>query len=297
MKVLIIGGCGYVGSRLYYEMAPSMDFDVTSVDLEWFGNPGVPDNIVVDYRHLPQDFYKGFEAVILLAGHSSVPMSKGMPESTHSNNVSNFLDLMGKLGKDQVLVYASSSSVYNSGSDVREEDPLPYSPANPYDLSKFEIDMWAALSNKRYYALRFGTVNGWSPNLRTDIMINRMWESAKNTGSVRVANPQIWRPILGMEDLVYGILSLLRKPGTPGVYNMASFNARVGEIGEAVSKVTEAKIIEEPPTPCYDFSMVSEKFCREYGFRFRDTPSSIVCELEDRDPVIRGTRSKAKFYV
>ena len=35
-KILIIGGCGYVGSELYNSMKNS--YEVDTVDLEWYGN-------------------------------------------------------------------------------------------------------------------------------------------------------------------------------------------------------------------------------------------------------------------
>ena len=39
-KILIIGGCGYIGSKLNAYL-DSKGYAVTSVDLEIFGNPGV----------------------------------------------------------------------------------------------------------------------------------------------------------------------------------------------------------------------------------------------------------------
>ena len=38
-KVLIIGGCGYIGTHLGKFLQD--EFDVSSVDLEWYGNHGV----------------------------------------------------------------------------------------------------------------------------------------------------------------------------------------------------------------------------------------------------------------
>ena len=39
MKILIIGGCGYIGSQLDIFLQ-QQDMQVDSVDLELFGNPG-----------------------------------------------------------------------------------------------------------------------------------------------------------------------------------------------------------------------------------------------------------------
>ena len=36
-KILLIGGCGYIGSALYLHLK-KMNYDVHTVDLEYFGN-------------------------------------------------------------------------------------------------------------------------------------------------------------------------------------------------------------------------------------------------------------------
>ena len=38
MKVLVTGGCGYIGSKLVQNLAKN-DLDVTVLDTFWFGNP------------------------------------------------------------------------------------------------------------------------------------------------------------------------------------------------------------------------------------------------------------------
>ena len=43
-SVLLIGGCGYIGSRLYRHLK-GKGFAVDTLDLEWRGNFVNPDNI------------------------------------------------------------------------------------------------------------------------------------------------------------------------------------------------------------------------------------------------------------
>ena len=111
-KILLIGGSGYIGSRLQ----ESLDVDV--IDTNWFNDS----EACIDYRELTREDHSKYDTIILLAGHSSVKMSEGNLNSCFNNNVRNFIDLIEKLDK-QKLIYASSSSVYGSvgGRTVNEK--------------------------------------------------------------------------------------------------------------------------------------------------------------------------------
>lgn len=271
MQVLLIGGCGYIGSALYNHLRHN--FSVTTVDLEWFGNCINPENLKQDYDALPLEFLEKFSAIILLAGHSAVAMGY-----CFHNNVVKFVHLLRNINK-QKFIYASSASVYAAGGVCTETSFLP-PPTFFYDLSKQEIDLHAGLSGVQYYALRFGTVNGYSPNLRSDLIINKMVESAKNSGKISVMNRDYHRPILGISDLCRAIETILMREEPPGVYNLASFNATIGEI--AVEVATYLKVCVEDKGSCktYDLQMSTEKFCNTYNFTFADTIESIVYSLE-----------------
>ena len=95
-KILLIGGNGYIGSRLQQ----SLDVDV--VDTNWFNDEGSGE----DFKDLTSKHYDDYDTVILLAGHSSVKMSEGNLNSCFNNNVRNFIDLIEKLD-GQRLIYAS----------------------------------------------------------------------------------------------------------------------------------------------------------------------------------------------
>ena len=49
-NILIIGGCGYIGSELYNFLSTS--YNVDTVDLEWYGNFINKNNILGDYSDL-----------------------------------------------------------------------------------------------------------------------------------------------------------------------------------------------------------------------------------------------------
>jgi len=180
-KVLIIGGNGYIGTKLYQYLISyqgGTGYLVDVIDTCWFGQ-SIEETIVKDYKTMSKEFYSEYETIILLAGHSSVKMSEAGSNSCFNNNVKNFIRLLEKLTDRQKFIYASSSSVYGSvGGRTVNEKYYGFEPYNQYDISKHTSDLYAVKSELQYYGLRFGTVNGYSPVLRTDVMINAMVNSA-----------------------------------------------------------------------------------------------------------------------
>lgn len=277
-KIIILGGCGYLGSKLFLHLKDN--YEVSTVDLEWFGNYVNPNNLKIDFRYLDKNFFSDFDVVILLAGHSSVPMCANDRLSSFKNNVENFIYLTEKLDK-QKFIYASSSSVYgNIGAIEAKEDSEFFKPKTFYDLNKKEIDCYMDISNLNYYALRFGTINGYSPNLRIDIMINKMFEDAKSKGKIEIYNPNISRPILGIDDCCNAIEYIIKNKSNKGIYNLASFNAKVIDIANSCKKyIKDVEIILKGEAPSYDFGIDTTKFKITYDFEFKETVETIISKL------------------
>lgn len=280
--VLIIGGNGYIGSRLIHDLHTI--YTMHSVDACWFDSP-LSTTELKDYRTLSKEEVAKYDAVVLLAGHSSVKMCDGPIISSWNNNVNNFVDLVNKLDKSQLLIYASSGSVYGSSNEVSAEDiPLKFKPINNYDLTKYSLDLHAQKFIKEGYkivGLRFGTVNGWSPNTREELMINSMTKKSLNEGSIIVSNKNIKRPILGISDLSSAVRAIIDKP-ISGIYNLSSFVDTVDNISLGVSGILNAKVQDTLNTSgAYDFIMNTDKFKQTYDFTFNATVGSIVNELVD----------------
>ena len=298
-KTLIIGSGGYIGSRL------SKEIIADGVDINWF-KKGKKD---VDFKDLTRDYYSEYDNIILLAGHSSVKMSEGNLNSCFNNNVRNFIDLLEKLDK-QKLIYASSSSVYGSvGGKTVNEKYFGFEPYNQYDISKHTADLYAQKSDVEYYALRFGTVNGYSPFLRSDVMINAMVNSALTDGHIKLYIKDTMRPILGINDLCGAIKTIVEcDEDKRGLYNLASFNKTAEQIAYEVANVmgVEVQEFEADPTQikntknqtkAYNFSISTLKFRKEFKYKFKDTVEGLATELRDRWNDMRKTnRSEAIDY-
>ena len=271
MSILVIGGNGYIGSRLVPHLKSH------NHNVEVYGNRSN------DYNKLSKEFLESFKTIILLAGHSSVQMCVGDIRSPWHNNVRNFINLVEKTSKDTKIIYASSASVYGNSDDVSTENKMSLDILNNYDLTKITLDIAAQkyqAQGRQIIGLRFGTVNGSSPVIRRDLMINMMVYTANNEGKITVANKHINRSILSIDDLVRAVERIVfhsRYYFIPGMYNLASFTATVDEISSYVSKKLGIEIIDKGKTAgAYNFDINTDKICKDYDFKFTETIESTV---------------------
>lgn len=245
MKILITGGTGYIGSALYPYLLHA-GHQVDTLDTEQRGNKINAANIKCDYRVFAG--YDKYETVIHLAGHSSVGDAVRDPYGAYKNNLDGLVHMTRRLVRGQRLLYASSASVL-APADGHQ---------NIYDATKRAAEAIMPELYDHAYGMRFGTVNGPSANIRTDLMINRMVLDAMTKGAVNVTNLHVSRPILGIDDLCYMVATLVEVPEgatPPGAYNLLSFNATVGAIAAAVSTGMGVPLVKHPDTPTYDFEM------------------------------------------
>jgi len=309
-KILIIGGCGYIGSQLF-NFLTKKGYDTSSVDLELFGNPDIP-NLKENFKNLTKEYLSQYESIVLLAGHSSVKMCDSNMVGCFKNNVEYFIDLLTKLETNQKFIYASSSSVYgNVNRNIMTEECNEYIAGNFYDLSKAEIDYYCKIYNNiNYYGLRFGTVNGFSDNIRNDIMINAMVSNAISNKEIKVFNPSVKRPILYINDLCRAIETIILKGKfeNRGIYNLASLNSTVENIGRKVVEIfsdVKLTVIEDPNqlynnnVKVYDFAISSDKFISTFDFQFEGTIPLIAKNVNlnfDKAKII-GNRNKEDIII
>lgn len=281
-KVLVIGGKGYIGSALSTYLSGA-GCAVQSWDTCWFGDHTATANVSADYGELSPAALAGWDAIVVTAGHSGVAMCSDRP-AAFDNNVRSFTRLVDALDGPR-LIFMSSASLYSGTPGEATEDLALSMPEACYDQTMYERDRYAAASGKDCYGLRLGTVCGASPNLRSDLMLNRMYLDATRSGVIRVANPECSRPILAMADLCRAVQRIVQWPErAPGIYNVASFNGTIGDVAAETARLLGASLRPEPPSPTYDMRMSTEKFRRRFDFAFQGTVASILSELASSQP-------------
>lgn len=270
MKVLIIGGEGYVGSYLFNHLLKQ------GIDVQTAGNR------LLDYNLLGRIFLSSFTHIVLLAGHSSVLRCKGPLESPWKNNVRNFKNLVEKTDNRQTIIYASSASVYGDKDTkpLYTEEDISIDYVNNYDLTKVSLDLLAMKyigEGRNIIGLRFGTVNGGSPVIRRDLMINSMVYTALFEKHITITNKHIKRPILSVRDLSRAVETMIKSKAASNIFNLASFNSTVESIANIVSDYTKVDITDNGDVPgAYNFAIDNTKFKVLGNFTYEDNLHSVV---------------------
>ena len=114
-KILVVGGAGYVGTRLSNYLFDK-GYDVNVIDNFWFGD-FLNNNITKTKKSLwdikPNEL-EGFDVVLFLVGLSNDPMAMFRPDLNFIENSSApmYLGFMAKQAGVKRFICASSCSVY-----------------------------------------------------------------------------------------------------------------------------------------------------------------------------------------
>jgi nucleoside-diphosphate-sugar epimerase len=241
-NILLAGGAGYIGTELCKRLL-RLDYQITVIDDLWFGNnldPAIKliqkDIFKVNYKDL-----EGFDIVIFLAGVSNDPMAEFSPSENFIQNAAcpAYLSYESKRAGVKRFIYASSCSVYGYTVDELYDESSPTTCAYPYGISKLQGEngvMQLADEQFSVISLRQGTVCGYSDRMRFDLVVNTMFKNALMHGEITVNNPSIWRPIFHIQDACTAYIRAIQAPDyISGVFNVASDNYTLGQIGDVVS--------------------------------------------------------------
>jgi nucleoside-diphosphate-sugar epimerase len=308
MRILVAGGAGYLGSRLVPDLVEH-GYDVTVVDLCWFGNH-LPESVPVVRKDLfdcgPSDF-DGHDQVIFLAGLSNDPMAEYSPARNFILNAAlpGFVAFAAKQAGVRRMIYASSCSVYGYASDRLYDETAPVTCSYPYGISKLQGERAVLQLQDETFstlALRQGTICGYSPRMRFDLIVNAMFKTAMRQRTVIVNNPSIWRPILDIRDAVAAYRRAIQaNDGISGVFNVASCNSTVGQVADHVKDAVEA-LTGEPvrfdlrhQPDLRNYKVGIEKARVELGFEPQHSVKDIVYDLASRREAY-GDYEEDAFY-
>ncbi len=294
MKILIAGGAGYIGSALIPKLI-DRGYDLTVLDLLWFGN-NLPKDIKLiekDVMEIDSKLLEGYDQVIFLAGLSNDPMAEFSPAKNFIDNAAapSYLAYLSKIAGVNRFIYASSCSVYGYTVNELYDEKSPAISNYPYGISKLQGEQAAMQLQDDSFSvisLRQGTVSGFSPRMRLDLVINTMFKCAMQDQKIVVNNPSIWRPILGLDDAVSAyIRSIESSDKISGIFNVASGNFTIGEIADVVIKFfsdngyDDIELELKNITDFRNYKVSTEKAEKVLGFNPSQTIRKILNTLLD----------------
>jgi nucleoside-diphosphate-sugar epimerase len=212
-KILIVGGAGYLGSVLTAKLL-DRGYAVRILDSFLYGRrsleqiPRTPALEIIegDLRniHTCVSALDGIHAVALLAAIVGDPASNIRPRETIETNVI-AAQALAAACKHQCInrfLYASTCSVYGLGGNLLDEE-AELRPVSLYARTKIASEKTILSMGDSYFAptiLRMGTLYGYSPRMRFDLVVNTMTMNAFAEGRIRVFGGKQWRPLLSVQD-------------------------------------------------------------------------------------------------
>jgi nucleoside-diphosphate-sugar epimerase len=293
-KIMIAGGAGYIGSVLTPRLL-ERGYELDVIDLLWFGNhlPAEVKVLEKDLLELKEADLEDYNQVIFLGGLSNDPMAEYSPARNFVENGSSpaYLAYIAKRAGVKRFIYGGSCSVYGYTVNELYDETFPTASNYPYGISKLQGE-FASLqlqdSNFSVICFRQGTVNGFSPRMRLDLIVNAMFKSALHEGTITVNNPAIWRPILAIQDAASAYTRAVEAPQEiSGIFNIASGNYTVGEVADYVKLGVkqhlniDCRILIKHIQDYRNYKVNFEKAKRVLSFRPRYEVEDIVKELAE----------------
>ena len=175
MKVLVIGGAGYIGSHVVKEMMKK-GHEVTVFDNLSSGlrenlfkeNEFIYGNILIS-EDLDKAFSKGFDAFVHLAAFKAAGESMVNPEKYSVNNITGTLNIMNQAVKHGCLkmIFSSSAAVLGEPEYLPIDEEHPKNPVNYYGFTKLKIEEFMEWYDKikglKFAALRYFNAAGYDP--------------------------------------------------------------------------------------------------------------------------------------
>lgn len=248
-KVMLVGGGGYVGCVLVGALL-TKGYNVKVVDRMFFGlEPLEPladriELVIEDMRDIDEGDMEDCGAIINVGGLSNDPTAEFYPKANVELNTIASIRLaeMAKRVGVPRYVFASSCSVYDRGvgeesRDVLLDESSPVEPHGAYAISKLEAErgiLPLADADFAPVAFRKGTIYGFSPRMRYDLVVNAFVKDALSKGELTLHyGGEMWRPLIDVNDVARGYLMALEcdvDQISGEVINLSGGNLRISEL-------------------------------------------------------------------
>lgn len=283
MKVLVTGGCGYIGIKLVLKLI-ERGHQVRVLDQDAHEEISAHcDFLQGDIRDtgLLRQVLEGIDAVIHLA--AVVPPSQLEPQIEEINFAATCT--LGQLSKEKQVsrfILASTCALYGSGFNFDEDTPL--STTSLYASSKARAENCIlALKGDGFHptVLRLATVFGPSYRMGWQSLFNTLIRDAILDGSISIHDPNALRPFIHIDDVVQAIILVLEAPLEPvsgEIFNVGGINCTKAELARLIQEQFPRIEVELGNDPGEGYSVSFEKISR-LGFKLGVTLDEGVVQL------------------
>ena len=303
MKVLLIGGAGYLGGA----MAPLLleeGHELTVFDNLSFGEAAITPLLKqTGFKLISGDLTdilavskatQGQDAVILLAALVGEPACDKDPEQTVAINYLGTINAMKAALKHGVrrFIYSSTDSCYGAQEGVLLTEESPLKPISLYAELKSEVEEeFLQLYNKPGFyptILRLATLYGLAPRMRFDLVINLLTREAATGGAAKIFSGEQWRPLVHVQDAARAFAQTLSAPPevvANEIFNVGSNaqNVQFKDLARLLLEALPQANIETVPQPpdLRDYHVCFDKISKALGFKPNFTLQAGIAEIRD----------------
>lgn len=270
MKVLVVGGAGYVGGAVTDTLLESLHevrvFDALLYEESYRKNvPFVYGDIRDRERLLPHLAWA--DSVVWLAALVGDGACALNPDIALEINQSCVEWLAGNY--DGRIVFMSTCSVYGA-QDLELDETSPVNPLSVYAVTKLAAEK--ALEGKNAIIFRLGTLFGVGDlfsRIRLDLVVNTLVVRAATSNKIRVFGGDQFRPLLHVRDAAKAAVDNLSSNHT-GVFNLNRQNVRIIDLAYQIRNHFPDLQIERTEIKFQDarnYRACSDKAAGTFGFR------------------------------
>ena len=286
MKILVTGGCGYVGTVLITKLL-KLNYKVISIDTKWFGdylpkNKNLT-NLKLDIKNINQNHLKNVNTIIHLASIANDPMSeidKNLSWEVSCLGTFNLLINAAKSGVKKII-YASSSSVYGLKKEKNVTEKLSLKPISLYNSVKMITERIVMSFGEylNYIIIRPATVCGYSPRMRYDLTVNALTFTALREKKIIIEGGKQIRPNIHIDDLTDLYIFLIKNKKIKNqIYNAGFENLSVEKIANIIKKKIKSKLIYKKKIDRRSYRINSDKLLKS-GFKPKKNINIAIEEL------------------
>lgn len=296
--ILVTGGAGYIGPIVIKELLDH-GYAVRVLDTLYFGELGLApmrdriDLVQGDIRNLPTGIFDNIEAVIHLAGLSNDPMAEFNPKLNYDINTEG-TKLLAEACKEHGVKrfsFASTCSIYDTyDSGLEDLEIMQYeessvSPKAAYAKSNYDAErILLEMYDKDFspVILRQGTVYGWSPRMRFDLVVNTMVRDAHVHKVMNVhRGGTMWRPLASIADIAKAHFLAVAAPDDKvagQIFNVVHDNFRILDLAHIIRHNIPAfsdidiKVSYDMSKRVRSYRVSGQKICGVLGFTPTDSP-------------------------
>jgi nucleoside-diphosphate-sugar epimerase len=303
-RVLIIGGAGYIGSVLSRKLL-DRGYKVKILDMLLFGDNSIRELygnsnfelIKGDIRNIQTvvNAIKNTDAVIHLGAIVGDPACALNAEETVEINylAAKMIAEICKYHQINRFLFASTCSVYGASPSILTEESS-VNPVSLYAETKLKTEQGILSlvdNNFSPCVLRLATVNGASPRMRFDLVVNTFIAKAIKEGKISIFGGSQWRPNVHVQDVADAFITCIEAPIVKikgEIFNVGSNeqNYQIYQLGELIKKElikknigVEIEVLKENPDR-RDYHVSFDKINNILNFRAQKRIEDAVEEIK-----------------